>query len=128
MNDVECYSSEEQWLHDGCHLHEAAEMLVEKAGGNAYEAIKRFCTHAELIHTYGEGELWLELNEITNPLIKMKQYSLKDVVRLTGVPYHRFHYAIRAGQIPEPKQVGRKRYTDKDVAVIKEHFGNKEAK
>jgi hypothetical protein len=58
-----------------------------------------------------------------------KQYSLNDVVRLTGVPYYRLYYAFYTGQIPEPQKIGRTRiYTDKDVQKIKEHFTGKEAK
>jgi DNA-binding transcriptional MerR regulator len=57
-----------------------------------------------------------------------KQYSLNDVVRITGVPYYRLYYALYTGQIPEPQKIGRTRiYTEQDVQKLKEHFAVKEA-
>jgi DNA-binding transcriptional MerR regulator len=56
-----------------------------------------------------------------------KEYSLREVAQLTGVAYYRLYYAYYTGQIPEPKKVGKTRiFTEKDVEIIKEHFGIKE--
>lgn len=57
----------------------------------------------------------------------LKEYSLNEVARLTGVAYYRLYYAFYTGQLPEPKKVGKTRiFTENDVQNIKEHFGIKE--
>jgi DNA-binding transcriptional MerR regulator len=56
-----------------------------------------------------------------------KEYTLNEVARLTGIPYHRIYYGHYTGRIREPKRVGRNRvYTEKDVQRIKEHFAGKD--
>jgi hypothetical protein len=58
-----------------------------------------------------------------------KEYTLNEVVCLTGIPYYRIYYGHYTGRLPEPKRVGRNRiYTVADVKRIKEHFAEKEEK
>jgi len=58
-----------------------------------------------------------------------QEFTLNEVVRLTGIPYYRIYYGHYTGRIPEPKRVGRNRiYSEKDVQRIKEHFAEREAK
>src|SRR5437764_300478 len=52
-----------------------------------------------------------------------REYTLGEVVRLTGIPYYRIYYGHYTGRIPEPRRVGRTRiYTEAEVRRIKEHF------
>jgi DNA-binding transcriptional MerR regulator len=49
--------------------------------------------------------------------------GLMEVARETGVPYWRIIYAERAGHLPEPRRVARKRvYQDEDVRRIRNFF------
>ena len=53
-----------------------------------------------------------------------KQWSMREVVAMTGIPEHRIAYQHRIGCIPEPSHVAGKRiYTRVDVARICRHWG-----
>jgi len=53
-----------------------------------------------------------------------KLFSTVDVARRLGVAEHRIRYAIRSGQLAEPRWLvaGKSIFSDRDVRRIAEHF------
>lgn len=54
-----------------------------------------------------------------------KVYSLKEIAEIVGVKAHRIGYAVANGYLPEPAQkiTNRRMFTDADVKIAKEYFG-----
>jgi len=53
-----------------------------------------------------------------------KQWSMREVVAMTGIPEHKIAYQYRIGTLPEPLHVAGKRiYSVADIARICRHWG-----
>ncbi len=51
------------------------------------------------------------------------EYTLGEVVRMTGIRHWQMYYALASGRLDEPRRVGRIRiFTDADVEKVKHLF------